>query len=241
MAVFALVGSHPGPDFSTVAASALTGLEPERAEEVLEELAAAHLLTAHPGGRWAMHDLLADHARHLPLAAKDAEQGGQEESRQRAVVRLLDFYTTTADAANDHLRVTGRAQALAWLEAEHDNLIAAVRTAHRIGHTRTTIHLPAILAMYLGLRRRSEEAIAVHTLARDTAHHHDDARGEAMAWGNLGNALQEVRREQEAREAFERAAQGFRALRDEHSLATAQSNLTRLRQRPRRWWRFWQR
>ncbi|MEU5858934.1 ATP-binding protein [Nocardiopsis dassonvillei] len=189
--VFALLGSHPGPDFSTAAAAALTGMEPEQVEEVLEELAAAHLLTAHPGGRWSMHDLLADHARHHLLPEEDAEQGGQEDFRKRAVVRLLDFYTAIADAADDQLRAlkgdtppqvfNGRPQALAWLEAEHDNLIAAVHTAHRTGHTFTAIHLPAILAMYLDLRRRFDEAIAVHTLARDTAHQHDNAHGEATA------------------------------------------------------------
>ncbi|PDP86674.1 hypothetical protein CQJ94_15375 [Glycomyces fuscus] len=242
--VFALLGSHPGPDISTAAAAALTDLQPEQVEEVLEELAAAHLLTAHPGDRWSMHDLLADHARHHHLPAKDTEQTGQEESRQRAVVRLLDFYTTTADAANDHLRAlngdtppavfTGRAQALAWLEAEHDNLIAAVRTAHRIGHAHTATRLPSCLAEYLLLRRQSDDAIAVHTLARDTAHHHDDAHGEASAWNNLGNALQQVRRFEEAIDAHTRARDLSQHVGDAHREASAWNNLGNALRRVRR-------
>ncbi|WP_019608853.1 tetratricopeptide repeat protein [Nocardiopsis sp. CNS-639] len=233
--VFALVGSHPGPDISTAAAAALTGLEDEEVEEVLEELAAAHLLTAYPSGRWAMHDLLANHARHHPLPAQGTEQTGQEDPRQRALVRLLDFYTTTAAAADDHLRAlngdtppavfTGRAQALAWLEAEHDNLIAAAHTAHRIGHTTTAIRLPATLAGYLGLRRRFEEAIAVHTLARDTAHQHDDTRGEATAWTNLGNALRQARRFEEAISAHTRARDLHQQVGGARSEATAWNNL----------------
>ncbi|MFF4377576.1 tetratricopeptide repeat protein [Nocardiopsis dassonvillei] len=233
--VFALLGSHPGPDISTDAAAALTGLEFEQVEEVLEELASAHLLTAHPGGRWSMHDLLADHARHHPLHAEDTEQGGQEDPRQRALVRLLDFYTTMAAAADDHLQAlkgdtppavfTGRAQALVWLEAEHANLIAAVHAAHRHGHSHTTIRLPAILAVSLGLRRRFDEAIAVHNLARDTAHHHDDARSEAGAWANLGNALREVRRFEEAIDAHTRARDLHQQVGDAHREATAWNNL----------------
>ncbi|WDZ92860.1 tetratricopeptide repeat protein [Nocardiopsis sp. HUAS JQ3] len=233
--VFALLGSHPGPDISTAAAAALTGMEPEQVEEVLEDLAAAHLLTTHPGGRWSMHDLLADHARHHPLPEEDAEQGGQEGPRERAVVRLLDFYTATADAADDHLRAlkgdtppqvfNGRSQALVWLDAEHDNLIAAVHTAHRIGHTTTAIRLPSCLAVYLGLRRRFEEAIAVHTLARDTAHQHDDTHNEAVAWTNLGNALRQVRRFEEAIDAHTRAREAFQQVGDAHGEATAWNNL----------------
>ncbi|MCK9874140.1 tetratricopeptide repeat protein, partial [Nocardiopsis dassonvillei] len=242
--VFALLGSNPGPDISTDAAAALTDLELEQVEEVLEELVAAHLLTTHPGGRWAMHDLLADHARHHPLHPEDTEQGGQEESRERAVVRLLDFYTTTAAAADDHLRALngdtppevfmGRAQALAWLEAEHDNLIAAVHAAHRHGHTHTAIRLPATLAEYLDLRRRFEEAIAVHTLARDTAHQHADAHGEAMAWNNLGLALQEVRRFGEAIDAHIHDLAYCQQVGDAHGEATAWNNLGAALQEVRR-------
>ncbi|MCK9873917.1 tetratricopeptide repeat protein [Nocardiopsis dassonvillei] len=89
--------------------------------------------------------------------------------------------------------------------------------------------------------RRFEEAIDAHTRAREAFQQMGDAHGEAMAWNNLGLALQEVRREQEAREAFERAVQGFRAVGDEHRLAVAQGGLVQFRQRPRRWWRFWER
>jgi tetratricopeptide (TPR) repeat protein len=233
--VFALLGSNPGPDISTAAVAALTGLESERVEEVLEELAAAHLLTAHPGGRWSMHDLLADHARHHPMEDVGAEQNGQDDPREQALVRLLNFYTAVADAADDHLRAlngdtppavfTGRAQTLAWLEAEHDNLIAAVHTAHRIGHTHTAIALPGVLAEYLQLGRRFEDAIAVHTLARDTAHQHDDAHNEAVAWTNLGNALRQVRRFEGAIDAHTRAREAFQQVGDACGEATGWTNL----------------
>ncbi|MEU0238606.1 tetratricopeptide repeat protein [Nocardiopsis sp. NPDC006198] len=78
----------------------------------------------------------------------------------------------------------------------------------------------------------SVEAIEAHSRARDIFPQLGDAHGEATAWNNLGNALHQVQREQEAREAFERAVQGFRATGDEHRLTVARGNLTRLRQRP---------
>ncbi|MFE3455924.1 tetratricopeptide repeat protein [Nocardiopsis aegyptia] len=213
--VFALLGTNPGPNLSTAAAAALTGQEPDEAEAVLEGLAAAHLLTAHPAGRWSMHNLLTDHARTLPASDPDDGAGEDTDARHQALARLLEHYTALADAADDHLRAlpghtppelfADRQQALAWLEAEHDNLITAVHTAHTHGHTTTATRLPLHLAEYLDRSRRFEDAVTVHTLAQETAHHTGDTRREADAWNNLGLALQEVRRFTEAIDAHTRA------------------------------------
>ncbi|MFE1099350.1 tetratricopeptide repeat protein [Nocardiopsis alba] len=231
--VFALLGSSPGPDISTAAVSSVTDLSPEKVEVVLEELATAHLLTAHPNDRWSMHDLLADHARRLPLP--DTEQGDQYEAREQALERLLDFYTVIADIADDHLRAlpgdtppklfNGRQEALTWLEAEHDNLIAAVQAAHQHGHPRIAIELPAALYRYLGRQRRFDEAIVVHTLARDTARQQGDVPGEAMAWNNLGLALTEVRRFDEAIDTLIHARDLHQQIEDSPGEAMAWNNL----------------
>ncbi|MEC3891652.1 tetratricopeptide repeat protein [Nocardiopsis sp. LDBS1602] len=231
--VFALLGSSPGPDISTAAVSSLTDLPPEKVEVVLEELATAHLLTAHPNDRWSMHDLLADHARRLPLPA--TEQGDQYEAREQALERLLDFYTVIADIADDHLRAlpgdtppklfNGRQEALTWLEAEHDNLIAAVQAAHQHGHPRIAIELPAALCRYLGRQRRFDEAIVVHTLARDTAHQQRNVPSEATAWNNLGLSLAEVRRFDEAIDALTHARDLHQELGDTHGEAAVWNNL----------------
>ncbi|NYJ32883.1 tetratricopeptide repeat protein [Nocardiopsis aegyptia] len=235
--VFALLGTNPGPDLSTAAAAALTGLGPEEVEAVLEELAAAHLLTAHPGGRWSMHDLLVGHARTLPLPAPGPDDGVGEDTdaRHQALVRLLDFYTAVADAADDHLRAlpghtppelfTDRQQALGRLEAEYDNLINAVQAAYTHGHTTTAIRLPSILGEYLNRCRRFEDAITVHTQAQEAAQQVGDVHGEATAWNNLGSALQQVRRFEEAIHAHHRAHEAFHEAGNTYSQASVWNNL----------------
>ncbi|QKW32535.1 tetratricopeptide repeat protein (plasmid) [Nocardiopsis flavescens] len=240
--VFALLGSAPGTDISTDAAAALVDSQVEDAEEVLEELAAAHLITSPAPGRWAMHDLVAAHARTLTPPATDGDApededgpGGPVDLRERALDRILDFYTVVADAADDHLRALkgdtppalfpGREEALGWLDTEIDNLLACVRTAHRTRRIRVATRLPQCLGIYLSLRRRFTEAIEVHTLASETARQAGDTGGEAGAWNNLGNALGEVRRFGEAIEAHTRAREAFHQLGDAHGEAQAWNNL----------------
>ncbi|MBX9391985.1 ATP-binding protein, partial [Streptomonospora halotolerans] len=202
--VFALLGVNPGPDIATEAAAVLTGLEAEEAEEVLQDLAGARLLTSHPGGRWSMHDLLTDHARHHLTH----HTGTEVEAARR---RLLDHYTRlTADAAI-HLQAlpgeavpatfTGTADALAWLDTEFPNLSAAAYAAQHAGHTDIAVALPLDLGVHLDRRRRFDELISLSTLARDTARTTGRTKAEAAAWNNLGAALAGVRRFQEAIEA----------------------------------------
>ncbi|MFE3455996.1 AAA family ATPase, partial [Nocardiopsis aegyptia] len=246
--VFALLGSAPGTDISTNAAAALAGAQSAqefgKVQGVLEELAAAHLITAPAPDRWAMHDLVAAHARTLdpppPAIARApvwkrvwkrrARPSGGEE-RDRALDRVLDFYTVVADAADDHLRAlagdtppevfSGREEALGWLDAEIDNLLACVRTAHHTRRSRVATRLPQILGIYLGLRRRFDDAIDAHTLALEAAHRVGDARSEASAWNNLGSALAEVRRFEEAINALTRARDLHHQVGDDHGEAQA--------------------
>ncbi|GAA1453231.1 tetratricopeptide repeat protein [Nocardiopsis tropica] len=226
---FALLGSNPGSDISTPAAAYLTGLEPNRVEEVLEDLAAAHLLTGHAGGRWSMHDLLADHARTLSL------ESDQANLRERNVKRLVGFYTMTASAAGEHLFPSsgatpsevfpGHETALAWLDSERDNLIAAMHTARDIGLTSTPVVLAFALKDYLELRRRFEEAVVVLTLSCQAAHETGHADREAIAWNKLGSVLMRMRQFKEAENAQTRARDLFQRIGDTHGEAMAWNNL----------------
>jgi tetratricopeptide (TPR) repeat protein len=226
---FALLGSNPGTDISTLAAVYLTGLEPDRVEEVLEDLAAAHLLTGHPEDRWSMHDLLADHARTLPL------EPDQADLRERNVKQLVGFYAITASAADEHLFPTpgaapsevfpSRATALAWLDSERDNLIAAAHTARDIGLTSTPVALAFALKDYLELRHRFEEAVVVLTLGRQAANEIGHADREAVVWNKLGGILLRMRRFQEAESAQTRARDLFQQVGDTHGEAMAWNNL----------------
>ena len=98
--VFRLLSVNPGPDISTAAAAMLADLPAGKARRVLAGLARAHLVEAAPGaaGRWRMHDLLRLYAQQL--SAAHAEADGREQARDR----LLGYYMSRADAADEHLR-----------------------------------------------------------------------------------------------------------------------------------------
>ncbi|MEV8634547.1 tetratricopeptide repeat protein [Streptosporangium sp. NPDC051023] len=149
--LFRLLGLVTGPDVTTAAAAALMGTTQEKAAELARVLTSAHLVDEPSPGRFAQHDL-------LRLCA--AEYARAEETRQEraaALARLHGHYLSTADVAarllypqfmrleppaaevppspsgfDDH------AAASAWLDAEAQNLVAAV--------TFTAVHGPRELA-----------------------------------------------------------------------------------------------
>jgi tetratricopeptide (TPR) repeat protein len=94
--VFRRVGLHVGVEFGPRAVAALTGLSPETAEHVLEELLAHHLVAEPIPHRFTMHDLLRDYARSL-IESGDAES---RDDVRRAVQSLVDHYVRTADRAD---------------------------------------------------------------------------------------------------------------------------------------------
>ncbi|HUQ60361.1 ATP-binding protein [Lentzea sp.] len=129
--LFRLLGLIPGQDFGAEAATALLG---ECADEPLRLLVAANLVHGN-GNRYSLHDLLRMYAVHLT----------QDPSPRR---RLFDYYLLNAEAA---ARVLNReffrmdlpelaedlprhdpdseAAAVAWLDAERANIVAAVQQA----------------------------------------------------------------------------------------------------------------
>ncbi|WP_439658458.1 BTAD domain-containing putative transcriptional regulator [Lentzea sp. HUAS TT2] len=137
--MFRLLGLVPGTDVTADAAAALGGVAPDTAERLLTQLAAAHLVDQHVSGRYGCHDLLRLYAR---------ERGEHEDTsaqQEKAVSRLYDWYLHTVDTAATLLypqmrrltlpiadtgsptgAFTDDVLALAWLDAERHNLVAAV-------------------------------------------------------------------------------------------------------------------
>jgi tetratricopeptide (TPR) repeat protein len=226
--MFRLLPADPGPDLSTGAAAALAGWPAYRARAVLGRLARAHLVeAAGVPGRWRMHDLLRLYARQVP--------GTGDGERDQATGRLLDWYYLYADAADDHLRAlagqsvpgefTGRDDALAWLDAQRPNLIAAVAIAAATGRDREAMNLPLVLSMYLSWRRRFDDWLTVLTISRESARRLGDRHSEGMALNNLGLALREIRRFDEAITAHQDAAAISRETSDRHGEGRALNNL----------------
>ncbi|MFC8453842.1 ATP-binding protein, partial [Kitasatospora sp. NPDC057223] len=235
--LFRLLAVNPGPDLSTDTAVAYTGIgKPRDVRTRLTGLAAASLVRQDPDtGRWRMHDLV------RAYATEQAQQNPQHSAVAR--LRLFEYYARTTRAADAHLdpatngdrkRFAGRGAAMAWLDAERANLVAAVHTAHATGRPGITIDLAGCLGSYLPARRYLQDALAVATLAHEAATSLGDHHSEAGTMNNLGNALQDLRRFDDALQAHQNALDIFRNLGDRHREATARGNLGGVLQELRR-------
>jgi tetratricopeptide (TPR) repeat protein len=228
--LFRLLPVNPGPDFSTAAAAALAGLSAGETRRVIGRLVRAHLVEpASVAGRWRMHDLLGLYARELSDAEAEADE------REQALDRLLGYYQTNTSAADDHLKilrgakasagVAGRDDALAWLDAERPNLVAAVVLAASTSRDQVALDLPLRLSEYLSWRRQFDDLIAILRISRDAAHRQSSRVNEGTALNNLGGALVQVRRFEEAIAACQDAAAIYRETCDRHGEGMALNNL----------------
>jgi tetratricopeptide (TPR) repeat protein len=173
--LFRLLGLHPGPDIAGPAAASLAGLPPSQVRPLLAELAGTHLITEHIPGRYTFHDLLRAYAAEL------ARTREPDTERRAATHRMLGHYSHSGDAA-DRLfsphrkgfpapplppgvtpeKMSSLRQAMAWFDAEHPVLIAAVR--HAAGFDAEVWHLGWTLGRYLAHQGPWHELIAGHAL-----------------------------------------------------------------------------
>ncbi|MFE3195060.1 tetratricopeptide repeat protein [Nocardia sp. NPDC059240] len=134
--VFRRLALHPGLDIDAYAVAALNDIPLAIARRALEDLYTDHLIEESVFGRYRLHDLVHEYARHLV----DEDPA---EDRTRAVGRLLDYYQATAFSASrpqrrESLRgsasatspdLSTTAAALAWMRTERSNLLACLQVA----------------------------------------------------------------------------------------------------------------
>lgn len=234
--VLCLLTAAPGPDVDLTAAAALAGIDPTVARVRLRVLTRAHLLltSAH---RWSLHDLVRlDVSQH---AVPDLPVAGAELAA--ATERLLAHYLDTA-AIGDHWvrtshgrpaprdgRFTDRDDALAWLDAEQVNVVAAVTADAGDGtpavRDRLTVDLAAALVEFLSWRRQVADRIAVTEAAVRAARRLGDALRLARATSHLGTALLTARQFERAIIECTTASQLSVALADTYGAAVAVNNL----------------
>ncbi len=199
--MFRLLGLHPGPDVSVPAAASLADRPEPQARSLLRQLAAAHLISEHVPGRYTFHDLLrayaADQAQHICSRAE----------REAAIGRVLDHYLHTAASAAIKLNparepaalaaprpgaVTSQpadyAEAVAWFEAEHQVLLAAVSLAARSGFDSHAWQLPWAMEAFLEPRGHWLQNVSVQRTALAAATRLRDVSAQAIAGRILGNA-----------------------------------------------------
>jgi tetratricopeptide (TPR) repeat protein len=211
--MFRLLGLHPGPDISVPGASSLAGITEAGARRLLHQLARAHLIAEHLPGRYAFHDVL------RAYAAEQARHTGSRDECHAAVGRVLDHYLHTAagaarllDPAMEPVSLApprpGAAagqpadyrQALAWFEAEHQVLLAAVALAAGSGLDAHAWQLPWAMTDFLQACGHWQEwaatqqtALAAATRLGDPAAQAVSGRLLASAWTDLGDHDQALR------------------------------------------------
>ena len=189
---FRLMSLLSGADVSTETVAVLLGQPRPIARRLLGDLARAHLIDARPDERWGLHDLIrlyADEHGHSQVI---------EDGRAAALDRVLEHFVATTTMATRHLqpswdsppgnRFAGRAAALAWLDAEHENLVAAVEAAYHERRYVAAWRLPLILSRYMQWRQHLQDWLTIARTAVRAAPELGTADSNAQALSNLGAA-----------------------------------------------------
>ncbi|MEV4297047.1 tetratricopeptide repeat protein [Microbispora rosea] len=206
--LFRLLALHPGPDIGVGAAACLAGAAEDRVRPLLAELSRAHLISEHMPGRYTFHDLL-----RLYAAERNREEDGEDE-RAGAVQRLYDHYVQATNVAAGLLypnmirlpstapptgRVpVGRGGALAWLDAEHMNLVAAVTHAEEYGQRAAAWRLADGLRGYFARRRHSVHWFAVAEAGLSAARAEGDLQAQAALHLSTAHAYNVTARRRQA-------------------------------------------
>jgi DNA-binding SARP family transcriptional activator/tetratricopeptide (TPR) repeat protein len=143
---YRLLGVHPGPDIDTEAAAILTALDPTHCGHILDSLVDDHLVQEPTTGRYQLHDLIREHAHAV------ARIDEPDITRHDALHRVIDFYLHTAHHGSQLLEhhdppinidepmtgcipspLTDETAAMAWFDANHNNILAAQTAAEKAG------------------------------------------------------------------------------------------------------------
>ncbi|MEV6823524.1 BTAD domain-containing putative transcriptional regulator [Amycolatopsis sp. NPDC051102] len=211
---FRLLSLTPGPDIALPTAAVLTGLSGADARTALAGLETASLIEQYRPGRYRMHDLTRLYATEL------AHTHDTESARRDALTRLFGHYGHVASVAADRFSPDERDRrppippsagptvtlpdaraAVAWLDAERENLIAAGRHAAAHDQADVVVHLSTTLFRYLDFGGHYRDGLTLHTAARDatvsrrTDHAHAlCSRGYALIrLGRYDEALSDLR------------------------------------------------
>jgi tetratricopeptide (TPR) repeat protein len=237
--LFRLLGLHPGPEITAAAAASLAGVDIVRVQRALMELARCHLVAEQVPGRFGFHDLLRAYATELVHAEDtDVERSG---ARQR----MLDHYLHSANSANLLLNprwepivlaapVPGvvaeepadHAAALAWFEADHAVLLAAVQLAAETGHHGHAWQLPHELTEFLYRRGHWADWAAAENTALVAAQRYGDRLGQAHSHASLGYALAWLGHHHEAHDHLQQAVDLFAELGDSAGQADSYTRLS---------------
>ncbi|MFD0635931.1 tetratricopeptide repeat protein [Catenulispora yoronensis] len=219
----------------------MTGLPSAAAEPLLEFLVDVHLLESPAPSRYRLHDLL------RVFAAEKAQASVPQSDRAQALSRVVAWYAAAATGADlasaphrrrfmldlpdtsypngDGPQFASRAEALAWSDQEHRNLLAATIHARDLGLPARTWQLAITAWGPLTACRRWESAEATHRIALAAARAMGNRAASAWLLNGLGGILLASGRLDEADEALGIALAMRRELRDAAGQAVVLNNL----------------
>ncbi|MER7641937.1 tetratricopeptide repeat protein [Streptomyces sp. NPDC126522] len=232
--VFRLLGQAPGSDIGIGSATSLTALPPEKLRSLLDDLAAASLVTPSPnGGRWQMHDLVRLYAQAVAAGTPELEE--EVISARRS---LLFYYAQGAWAAKFTIKGErddevpdlfdgSLARALSWCDSERTGLVTVAlwTRSNDPVQTRFALALAIGLESYLNHDRAYSEWATVARAACAAARSLEDPEDEAEAWDSLGRALYGLRRFEEALDSYGHAVRIYAELGDRDGQAQSWNNL----------------
>jgi tetratricopeptide (TPR) repeat protein len=204
--MFRLLGTHPGPEVSMLAAASLAGLPPEQATAALAELIRTHLLSEPADGRYVLHDLL------RAFAAERARSECPDSELTAAATRMIDHYAYAAHAGTRLLdpsrepvitqpppagvqlpSLSTPERASRWFTTEHPVLPRIVGDAYDRGLYERAWQLAWAMLTFLDRRGYWDEFIAVQRIAVEASQRAGDPLPQARAhrllavgYGRLG-------------------------------------------------------
>ena len=247
--MFRLLGLHPGPDISAPAAASLAGVALASARSGLRDLARASLIIENGPGRYTFHDLLRAYAAEQAADAAGPAGPGETSTGETSTGetgtgeaggtrRMLDHYLHAAHLAHRVLypgrelislpaaadgvtpeTFDGKAEALAWLEAEYQVLLKIVGLAAGAGLDDHAWQLPVVLWTYHNVCGHWHDGARLHRAALEAARRCGDLGGQANALRGLGSFAMSTGRYDEAHRYLSAARSTFRELGDDLGLA----------------------
>jgi tetratricopeptide (TPR) repeat protein len=249
-AAFGLLGLPDGPDLEVAAAASLLDQPHQATQRLLERLVDARLLASPTPGRYRMHDLVRLFAR------EQAAQQHPQPDRLAALTRLLGCYTATAWHTlgllrpGDYRLATADPQwtkgglefpddqlALAWLEAERANLLAAIRQAADTPAvpSEIAVQLTHALFPFFLVRGHWQDSVQATRIALRVARQMGDLAAQAQGYNNLGGTQMSLGQYQEALAHHRKSLAIRRELGDCHGQGASLSNLGIIHERQGRY------
>ena len=207
--LFRLLGLYPGADIDLFATASLADHDLDTTRRAMDDLARAHLINEYAPGRYTMHDLL------RAYAAEIGRRMDSDAEREAALLRVIDFYTRTAVAAElvlsphrepltlDPVRgvqpypISDLPDALAWLDAEYHNVLAAQQVALARGWHRLVWQLAWSLITHQARKGHRHDHVVVWQAALDAAIVLADGTSCVFAHRRLGAAIADLGRHDE--------------------------------------------